>query len=122
VYEISGPLFFGAAQKAMGMLTSVAGKERAVILLMDEVNAMDATGLVALESALEQLARHKVLAILSGVRPQPMALLKKAHVDLLPGVVLCETDQEALATATRHAAASLPASSNRGVQGVHSTP
>jgi SulP family sulfate permease len=121
-YEISGPLFFGAAQRAMGMLTSIAGKERAVILLLDGVNTMDATGLVALESALEQLARHKVLAILSGVREQPLALLKKAHVDTRPGVLVCDREEDALAAAARHVADASPPVSSRNVQGLHSTP
>jgi len=96
VYEISGPLFFGAAQKAMAALEIVAGKTKAVILLMDEVHAMDATGLVALESALEQLRKQKCLAILSGVRDQPMALLKKARVPEREGVMLCPNAAEAL--------------------------
>src|SRR5262249_40938259 len=47
VYEISGPLFFGAAQKAMAALEITSDGTKAVILLMDEVHAMDATGLVA---------------------------------------------------------------------------
>jgi SulP family sulfate permease len=72
VYEISGPLFFGAAQKAMAALEIVAGETRAVILLLDEVNAMDNTGLVALESALEVLRKHKCSVVLTGVRAQPM--------------------------------------------------
>ena len=122
LYDISGPLFFGAAQRAMGALTTIAGgKDRAVILSIDGVNTMDATGLVALESALEQLGRHKVLAILSGAQAQPLALLKKAHVDQRPGVFLCETDQEALALATRHLAEA-PAPVSRGVQNLRPTP
>jgi sulfate permease, SulP family len=121
LYDISGPLFFGAAQRAMGALTTIGGKDRVVILSMDGVNTMDATGLVALESALEQLARHKVLAILSGAQDQPLALLKKAHVDQRPGVLLCETDQEALAVAARHLAEA-PASISRGVQSLRPAP
>jgi SulP family sulfate permease len=121
LYDISGPLFFGAAQRAMGALTTIAGKERVVILSMDGVNAMDATGLVALESALEQLARHKVLAILSGAQAQPLGLLKKAHVDQRAGVLLCNDDQEALAAASRHLA-DAPAVSSRGVQSLHPAP
>jgi sulfate permease, SulP family len=96
VYEISGPLFFGAAQKAMAALEIVAGKTKAVILLMDEVNAMDATGLVALESALEQLRKQKCLAILSGVRDQPLALLRKARLVEREGVILCSNATDAL--------------------------
>ena len=81
----------------MAALEIVAGKTKAVILLMDEVNAMDATGLVALESALEQLRKQKCLAILSGVRGQPMALLQKARLLEREGVVLCQNAAQALA-------------------------
>ncbi len=102
VYEISGPLFFGAAQKAMAALEIVAGQTRAVILLMDEVNAMDATGLVALESALEPLRAHGCLAILCGVHGQPLALIRKAHLEALEGVVFCPDVTAAIATARAH--------------------
>jgi SulP family sulfate permease len=102
VYEISGPLFFGAAQTAMSTLGIVAGQTRAVILLMDEVRAMDATGLVALESALEPLRRHGCLAILTGVRPQPMTLLDRADLTRRASVVLCKNAAEALDAARKH--------------------
>jgi SulP family sulfate permease len=104
VYEISGPLFFGAAQKAMAALEIVAGETKAVILLMDEVHAMDATGMVALESAIEPLCKHKCLAILCGVHGQPMGLIKKAHLDQRTGVVLCANPSEAFELAVRHIA------------------
>jgi SulP family sulfate permease len=104
VYEISGPLFFGAAQKAMAVLDIGGTRFRAAILLMDEVQAMDATGLVALESALDGLRNAKCLAILSSVRPQPMALMKKAHLDRRDGVVLCTDGEAALAAASQHIA------------------
>jgi SulP family sulfate permease len=113
VYEISGPLFFGAAQKAMSALEIVAGQTKAVILLMDEVHAMDATGLVALESAIEPLCKHKCLAILSGVREQPMALVKKGRLDTREGVVLCANPTEALAVASRHVTEQVTSSGTR---------
>ncbi len=99
VYEISGPLFFGAAQKAMAALEIVAGQTRAVVLLMQGVDAMDVTGLVALESALEPLRAHKCLAVLCGVHGQPLALLHKAHLDKRAGIVFCTSVEEALVTA-----------------------
>ncbi len=102
VYEISGPLFFGAAQKAMAALQLVEDRTKAVVLLLDEVHAMDATGLVALESALEPLRKNRCLAILSGVREQPMALLKKARLDQREGVVFSTNAREAVAVAGRH--------------------
>ncbi len=105
VYEISGPLFFGAAQKAMATLDIAAERTKAVILLMDGVHAMDATGLVALESALAPLRKHECLAVLSNVRPQPMALLRKAGLVEREGLLVCASAKEALAAAARHVGA-----------------
>ena len=102
VYEISGPLFFGAAQKAMATLAVVAEKSRVVILLLEEVHALDATGLVALESALGELRDRGCVAILSGVRQQPLALLQKARLVEKYGAVLCANPAEALTTASKH--------------------
>jgi len=104
LYEISGPLFFGAAQKAMGALTVVTNRPGAVIFLMDGVNAMDATGLVALESVIERLRKNNGLAILSGVRDQPRSLLRKAHWETRPGVIICADASEAFAQATKYVA------------------
>jgi SulP family sulfate permease len=102
VYEISGPLFFGAAQKAMAALHVTADRARVVILMLDGVQAMDATGLVALESALDQLRAHGCLAILCAVRPQPLALITRARVPARPGVMLCASAAEAVAAARVH--------------------
>lgn len=81
VYDIDGPLFFGAAQKAMAAIGIVDHKARAVILRLDDVPAMDATGLVALESALDTLRRRKCLAFITGLQPQPAGVLEKADVE-----------------------------------------
>lgn len=108
VYEISGPLFFGAAQKAMAALELVARNTKAVVLLMEEVHALDATGLVALESALGTLRTHGSLTVLSGVHGQPLALLRKARVDRREGVVFCATLAESLAAAAAHVGAAPP--------------
>ena len=102
VYAIHGPLFFGAAQKAMSTLEIVAGQTKAVIFLLHEVRAMDATGLVALESALQPLRTHQCLAIMCGVRPQPMQVIKKAELDRSEGVLLCDDVHAALAAAERY--------------------
>src|ERR1041385_7804714 len=48
VYEIAGPLFFGAAKSAMEVLHTVGDKDHTYILDMQHVPTMDATGLVAL--------------------------------------------------------------------------
>jgi len=99
VYDISGPLFFGAAQKAMGALGHIADRARVVLLRMEGVQAMDATGLVALESALDRLKGQRVTALLSGVQPQPLELLERAGVPARPGVAVTKDIRDALAQA-----------------------
>lgn len=82
VYDIAGPLFFGAAQRAMGALQRHGGDGvRAVVLRMDQVPVMDATGLVALESALGRLQKRGCLTVISGMKPQPRRLLEKSAIE-----------------------------------------
>jgi SulP family sulfate permease len=78
LYEISGPLFFGAAQKAMSALSSIGKSAKTVILSIDSVQIIDATGIISLESTLAFLRKHNVHVILTGVRRQPWFALKKA--------------------------------------------
>jgi SulP family sulfate permease len=92
VYDVSGPLFFGAAEKATAALGQVGRGIRALIFRLDDVPAMDATGLVALESALDSLARRGTLAILCGVRPQPRRVLDGAGIAEAEGRLLFRDD------------------------------
>jgi len=43
LYEIAGPLFFGAAEKAFDALTVVESRVRVVVIDLEEVPAIDAT-------------------------------------------------------------------------------
>ena len=81
VYEIAGPLFFGAAEKATSALWEL-GLEgvRVVMLDLRSVPVMDATGLVNLESAVDNLAKAGVHVVLGGVQKQPLTLLARAHM------------------------------------------
>jgi SulP family sulfate permease len=100
VYDIGGPLFFGAAQKAMGSLEAVDSHVRTVLLDVRDVPVMDATGLVNLESTIERLARHGIAVILGGVNPQPAALLARAGWESEEGrLVICERFDDAVALA-----------------------
>jgi len=79
LYEIAGPLFFGAAQKAMSALRAVEQREvRVVVLDMERVPAMDATGIVGLESLVRRFNEAEVKVILVGVQGQPLRALARA--------------------------------------------
>jgi sulfate permease, SulP family len=96
LYEIAGPLFFGAAQKAVGALDNVR-RYSTVILYLGGVPAMDVTGLVALESVLANLKHARAFVILAGVREQPLGVLAKAGIkDTEDQLVLCATLEEAV--------------------------
>lgn len=92
VYDIAGPLFFGAAQKAMGSLGVIGGRLKVLIVRLDHVPVMDATGLVALESAVSTLTKHGCLTILTGLQPQPAALLARAQFEQRPWRLLIRPD------------------------------
>jgi SulP family sulfate permease len=79
VYDIAGPLFFGAAEKAMANLSAIAGGIQVVVMRLDAVPVMDATGLVALESAITRLSKNGCVAVLTGLQPQPARLIERAN-------------------------------------------
>ncbi len=100
VYEIAGPLFFGAAEKAVSTLAPVAGKAQVVILQMDAVPVMDMTGLVALESALSKLHKKGTFVVLAGVQKQPREVLERAGMREEAGKLsICANGEEALVVA-----------------------
>jgi sulfate permease, SulP family len=82
VYEIAGPLFFGAAERAMGAIETAGVGARVVVLALGTVPVIDATGLVALESAIERLRVAKKLVVISGPLPEPRSVFDKAHLEV----------------------------------------
>jgi SulP family sulfate permease len=78
IYDIAGPLFFGAAQKAMRVLQSMEARHvRVVVLDIEHVPAIDATGIVALESLVARLNEAGIKVILVGIQDQPLRALSR---------------------------------------------
>jgi SulP family sulfate permease len=98
LYEINGPLFFGAAQNAMGAIHAIRGDTFAVMVLhLGKVPVIDSTGLVALESAIAKLTSAKKRVVLAGPLPRPSAIWQKARLeDRFPGLVIAPTLDRAL--------------------------
>ncbi len=76
VYEISGPMFFGAADKILGI--SVKEDMENLVLRMRSVNAIDSTAINALTTLSENCKKNGVRLILSHVNEQPMNAFKKS--------------------------------------------
>ncbi len=82
VYEISGPLFFGVADKILEI--SLAEKDKCLVLRMRSVNAIDATAMHSLEQLYTQCKRKNIALILSHINQQPMRVMeKKGFIELV---------------------------------------
>lgn len=77
-YRIAGPLFFGAAQKAMSALRRLPRDTRVLVLDLAAVPTMDFTGFVALETAVTNLEKMGVQVTISGASPGIRAFLQGA--------------------------------------------
>lgn len=75
VYEITGPLFFGAAD----MLKTVVGHThtRCLILRMRSVPALDTTSMNAMKDLYARCVKKKITLIISHANEQPMKVMEK---------------------------------------------
>ncbi len=99
VYEISGPLFFGAADKILGI--SLDEKMKCLVLRMRSVNAIDATAMHNLEEMQSECDKKGIRLILSHVNEQPMHVMQHAgFVDKVGKENFCAHIDDALKRAT----------------------
>ena len=77
VYEISGPMFFGAADKFLSILKESKKHNKVMILRMRSVPAIDATAYKTLEKIYNQCVSNGITLILSHVNRQPMRAISK---------------------------------------------
>ncbi len=98
VYEISGPMFFGAADR----LADITLKEftKCLVIRMRGVPAVDATAMHSLEQLYEDCKRHNVQLVFSHVNEQPYKTMQKdGFVDLIGADNFCAHIDDALARA-----------------------
>lgn len=75
VYEVSGPLFFGAADKILDI--TVKEYTSCLVLRMRGVTAVDATAMNSLEQLYEKCNKKGITLVLSHVNEQPLHAMKK---------------------------------------------
>lgn len=98
VYEISGPLFFGAADKIL----DITFKEytSCLVLRMRAVSAIDATAMNSLEQLYKKCKSKGVVLVLSHVNEQPLhAMQKSGFYDKVGAENFCAHIDEALVRA-----------------------
>ncbi|MCB0615625.1 MAG: SulP family inorganic anion transporter, partial [Phaeodactylibacter sp.] len=97
LYEIHGPLFFGASQKFQDTLLNLHQKPEILILRMRNVPFMDATGAYHLKQLVKHLKSQNIEILLSGVGEEVKEELEKSGFHELVGRANMLSDiQEAL--------------------------
>ena len=102
VYNIDGPLFFGAAEKALSSLRIADPTIKTLIIDMHDVPSMDVTGIMALETLLDDMARDNVGVIVVGLKARMILKLRRAGIRKVPGQRLyCQQMGQAIRVARR---------------------
>ena len=79
IYDINGPMFFGAAQSALKTLLNVNENTSVVILNMKNVPIIDMTGIITLKSIVENFESKNKKLVFCGLSERILKKLEKAH-------------------------------------------
>ena len=100
VYEVSGPLFFGAADKILDI--TFKDYTKCLVLRMRSVPAIDASAMASLERLHKKCKEKDVTLILSHVNTQPLNAMKKSgFFDKVGRNNFCNHIDDALKVASR---------------------
>jgi SulP family sulfate permease len=80
VFRIDGPVFFGVASDLLDTLRRIGQSPRVIILRMRRVPLLDASGATTIAEIVHQSGAAGTRIILSGVQPQPLAMLDRVHL------------------------------------------
>ena len=84
-YAIRGPLFFGAAEKALSVLRRFTPGVKVVIVDISAVPLLDMTAIAALDNVLRDYREQQVALVLSGPTPQVRLQLRRAGIVRVEG-------------------------------------
>lgn len=86
IYKVNGPLFFGVARMfTTGLDEAIERKPRVVIIRMASAPYMDMTGAKMLKEGLRMLQKQGTKVLISGIQPQPLAILKRSGLYTIIG-------------------------------------
>jgi len=80
LYDINGPLFFGAAEEALRLLHVVDPGVKIVIIDMKGVPSVDGTAIVALQSLIREMHHASVSLIMTGLSTRIIIKLRRAGI------------------------------------------
>lgn len=91
-YEISGPFFFGAADKFISVIREMNFTSKVLILKMSHVPAMDSTAYHGVEMLYDMCKKNDTKLVFSELQPQPLKVLNKyGFIDQLGSENFCDS-------------------------------
>lgn len=85
VFQINGPLFFGASNRLDNLLDQFFSAPKVFILRMRLVPIVDASGVHALKTLADRCHRRGIVLIVSGLQPQPKRVIADMRLDARDG-------------------------------------
>lgn len=102
VFDINGPLFFGAAEKALTSLQDINEHITIVILDMHDVTSMDGTAIAMIQTLLNDMKADGIKVIIVGLQARMILKLRRAGIRKVSGsLCYCRGLPQAKATALR---------------------
>ena len=80
VYKVNGPLFFAAADRVFGELSTMVTSNEGIVLYMDGVPILDAGGLAALQRFLSLCEKSAIRVMVADLQFQPLKTIHRAGV------------------------------------------
>lgn len=109
-FDVSGPLFFGAAARLSEVLDQIGQPPRVFILRMEDVPLIDATGAGAIGDFVRRCRSGGTMVILCGLRPQTARVMRQMGLKPEPPAILwVDTFPDALRLSAVGGAAPIPA-------------
>ena len=97
IYEISGPFFFGAANKFVSSIREMGVPSRVLIIKMSKVPFMDSTAYHSFEMLHNVCKKNDTKLIILKIQNQPLEMLKKyGFTDMIGENNFCGTVNEAI--------------------------
>ena len=97
MFRIHGPFLFGSTEKLSLIYDQLDKLPPVIIIRLRNMNAIDATGLHALEELAETLKQHGRTMLVCGMRDQPARLLEQGEFDEVIGAEnFCKSLQAAV--------------------------
>jgi len=104
VFQLRGPLFFGAPGRLADVVELLPRYPRWFILRMRKVPFIDSTGVAALTDVVRRCRANGTHVIVAGIQPQPRAVMARMGLtDATPGFTIAEDFAAALAITSRQA-------------------